>query len=242
MPDNQVQQSPSPSEVGFQLHRRSVLKGAAAVGGVAAFGALAAACGSDDDDTSADSGSDSGDGAAAASGTVRVGSNYSDAKTNEALKASLAALPNPDLTIEINEVDHNSYQEQITAYMQDPPDDVAPWFAAFRLVPLASTGLLLDISDVWTDSLDSVLSEGFKGASTYDGKQYLVPWSFYSWQIHYRKSVWEELGATPPETWEELLTLCETLQAAGREYSISMLRTISRKQHGLNSRSSGSCR
>ncbi len=214
MPDNQVQQSPSPSEVGFHLHRRSVLKGAAAVGGVAAFGALAAACGSDDDETSAGSGD--GDGAAAAaSGTVRVGSNYSDAKPNEALKAVLDGFPNKDVTIELNEVDHTTYQEQIVAYMQDPPDDVAPWFASFRLVPLASTGLLLDLSDVWTDSLDSVLSEGFKGASTYDGKQYLVPWTFYSWGIHYRKSVWESLGATPPETWEELLTLCETLQAAG---------------------------
>lgn len=212
MPDDQVQQSPSPSAVGFQLHRRSVLKGAAAIGGVAAFGALAAACGSDDE-SSSDSGS--GEGAAAASGTVRVGSNYSDEKPNEALKAVLDALPNKDITIELNEVDHNTYQEQITAYMQDPPDDVAPWFAAYRLVPLASAGLLTDISDVWTDSLDSVLSEGFKGASTYDGKQYLVPWSFYSWGIHYRKSVWESVGATPPETWEELLTLCETLQAAG---------------------------
>ena len=88
MPDDQVQQSPSPSAVGFQLHRRSVLKGAAAIGGVAAFGALAAACGSDDE-SSSDSGS--GEGAAAASGTVRVGSNYSDEKPNEALKAVLDA-------------------------------------------------------------------------------------------------------------------------------------------------------
>jgi multiple sugar transport system substrate-binding protein len=205
---DQVRQSPSPSEVGFQLHRRSVLKGAAALGGVAAFGGILAACG-DDDDTAG-----SGDGGPA-SGTVRVGSNYSDAKPNEALKAALDALPNEDITIELNEVDHNTYQETITSYMQDPPDDVAPWFAAYRLVPLASAGLLTDISDVWTDSLDSVLSEGFKGASTYDGKQYLVPWSFYSWGIHYRKSVWESVGATPPETWDELLALCETLDGLG---------------------------
>ena len=176
---------------------------------------MLAACGSDD---ATDAGAGDGDGggeAAAASGTVRVGSNYSDAKPNEALKAALDAFPNKDVTIELNEVDHNTYQEQIVAYMQDPPDDVAPWFAAYRLVPLASAGLLLDISDVWTNSLDDVLSSGFKQASTYDGKQYLVPWTFYSWGIHYRKSVWESVGATPPEDWDGLLALCEELQGQG---------------------------
>ncbi len=112
-------------------------------------------------------------------------------------------------------MDHNTYEQQIVGYMQDPPDDVAPWFASFRLQPLAAPGLLMDISDVWTEKLDSQLSSGFKDAASYDGKQYAVPWTFYSWAIHYRKSVWEELGATPPETFEELLELCETLQAAG---------------------------
>ncbi len=44
----ETRQSPSPSEVGFTVDRRNVLKGAAAVSGVAAFGGLLAACGSDD--------------------------------------------------------------------------------------------------------------------------------------------------------------------------------------------------
>ncbi len=208
-----VQRSPNPSRVGFPLTRRKFL-----VGGASAVGAAAvlAACGSDDDST--DAGSDNGGGAfemGTASGTVRVGSNYSDAKPNEALKAVLDSFPNENVTIELNEVDHNTYQEQIVAYMQDPPDDVAPWFAAYRLVPLASAGLLMDISDVWTGMLDDVLSGGFKQASTYDGKQYLVPWTFYSWGIHYRKSVWDSVGATPPEDWDGLLALCNELQGQG---------------------------
>ncbi len=211
----ETQQSPSPSEVGFVLGRRNVIKGAAAVGGAAAFGGFLAACGSDDGgDAGADGSGDDG-GSAGATGVVRVASNYSDAKPNEGLKAALETIPNENITIELNEVDHNTYQEQIVAYMQDPPDDVAPWFAAFRLVPLASQGLLLDISDVWTEKLDDKLSGGFKQASTYDGKQYAVPWTFYSWGIHYRKSVWEANGWTPPGTWEELLTLCEEIQGAG---------------------------
>ena len=199
-----VRRSPSPSEVGFHLSRRKFLVASAGTVGAAAF---LAACGDDSSTAATDGG--------AASGVLRVGSNYSDEKPNEALRAALDAFPNKDVTIELNEVDHNTYQEQIVAYMQDPPDDVAPWFAAYRLVPLASAGLLKDISSVWTDSLDDVLSSGFKQASTYDGAQYLVPWTFYSWGIHYRKSVWDSVGATPPGTWDELLALCAELQGQG---------------------------
>ncbi len=198
----EFQQSPSPSEVGFALGRRDVLKGAAALGGIAAFSGVLAACGGGDD-------------AGSASGTIRVGSNYSNELPNAGLRAALDSLPNDDLTIELNEVDHNTYQEQIVAYLQDPPDDVAPWFAGFRLQALASQDLLLDISDVWTDGLDDVLSGGFKQASTYEGKQYFVPWTYYSWQVHYRKSVWDAIGAVPPATFDELLALCETLDGMG---------------------------
>ncbi len=206
----ETQQSPSQPEVGFVLGRRNVIKGAAALGGAAAFGGILAACGSDDDGETTDDG-----GAAAASGVLRVGSNYSNERENEALRAALDAFPNKDVTIELNEVDHNTYQEQILGYMQDPPDDVAPWFASNRLAPLASAGLLLDVSDVWTEELDSEQSEGFKEASSFEGDQYFVPWTFYSWAIYYRKSVWDSVGATPPETFEELLALCETLQGLG---------------------------
>ncbi len=205
-----VQRSPSPSQVGFPLTRRRFIAGSTSALAMAAF---LAACG--DDETEAGSGGEGAGEPGTASGTLRVGSNYSDAKPNEALKAVLDAFPNENVTIELNEVDHNTYQEQIVAYMQDPPDDVAPWFAAYRLVPLASAGLLMDISDVWTNQLDGILSEGFKQASTYDGKQYLVPWTFYSWGVHYRKSVWDSVGATPPETYEDLLALCEELQGQG---------------------------
>ncbi|MGI9610779.1 MAG: hypothetical protein ACR2NL_10850, partial [Acidimicrobiia bacterium] len=158
--------SPSPSEVGFVLGRRNVMKGAAALGGAAAFSGFLAACGSDDDAGSSDDSSDDG-GGEAASGVLRVGSNYSNERENEALRAALDAFPNSDVTIELNEVDHNTYQEQIVAYMQDPPDDVAPWFASFRLVPLASAGLLKDISSVWDNVVGGEQSDGFKQASSY---------------------------------------------------------------------------
>jgi multiple sugar transport system substrate-binding protein/raffinose/stachyose/melibiose transport system substrate-binding protein len=51
--------------------------------------------------------------------------------------------------------------------------------------------------------------------SEVDGKAYFLPSSWYWWAMFYRKSIFEEQGITPPETWDELLTACDTLNGAG---------------------------
>ena len=60
------------------------------------------------------------------------------------------------------------------------------------------------------------MSEGFKLASTGDdGKQYFVPWTYYCWGIHYRPSLFEENGWTPPTTMDELMSLAADMQDKG---------------------------
>ena len=208
--------SPSPSAVGIPLFgRRRFLAGTA----TAAAGAAAlAACGSDDD--SADSGSAgteaptsdaTSDSTAAAdtSGVVTFGSNYSDEKPKAGIEAAIAAT---GITAEINTIDHNSYQENFNTYVQQP-DDVLAWFAGYRMRAFAAKGVVGDISDVWSD-ID--MSEGFKSASTgRDGKQYFVPFYFYAWGVHYRKSLFEENGYEIPTDWAGMLALCEQMQADG---------------------------
>ena len=86
------------------------------------------------------------------------------------------------------------------------PDDVFTWFSGYRMRFFAEKGLTGDISDVWANLPD--FSESFKAASTgNDGKQYLVPTSYYPWAIHYRKSLFEEKGYTIPTTKDELIAL-----------------------------------
>ena len=78
----------------------------------------------------------------------------------------------------------------------------------------ADQGLVGDISDVWANLPD--FCEGFKSASTgHDGKQYFVPFYFYPWAVHYRKSLFEENGYTVPTTWDEFMALCEQMQTDG---------------------------
>jgi multiple sugar transport system substrate-binding protein len=193
--------SPSPSVYGYTLSRRGVVKGAV---GAAALGlglprGLARA--------QVELGT--------ASGELTVGSNYSNDLPREALHASIEALPNENITVRLNEVDHNTFQENITTYLQNP-DDVIPWFAGYRMQFFAAQGLLGPIDDVWAAGLNDTMSEGFKLASTgQDGQLYFVPMSYYCWGIHYRPSLFAENEWTPPTTMDELMSLASSMQDAG---------------------------
>ncbi len=193
--------SPSPSRFGYSLGRRSVLKGAA--------GAAALGMGLRGGLTSAQVSPGT------ATGEVTLGSNYSNALPQQALAAAVAALPNAGITVAINEVDHNTFQENITTYLQNP-DDVIPWFAGYRMRFFAAQELLGDITDVWAAGLNDNLAEGFKVASTGDdGLQYFVPWTYYCWGIHYRPSLFEANSWTVPTTLDELMSLASDMQDAG---------------------------
>jgi multiple sugar transport system substrate-binding protein len=213
------QGSPSPSKVGYPLFgRRKLLLGAA---GAVGIGAVIAACGSDDEPASTEAATDdapAGTEAAAAEepagdlGMVTFGSNYSDEVPKAGLAAAIAAT---GIDAEINTVDHNTYQENFNTYIQQP-DDVMAWFAGYRMRAFASKGVVGDISDVWAADLDDDMSAGFKSASTgLDGNQYFVPFYFYAWGVHYRKSLFEENGYDIPTTWDEFLALNAQMEADG---------------------------
>ena len=193
--------SPSPSAFGYSLGRRGVLKGAA---GATALGlGLRAGLSSAQVEPGI------------ATGELTVGSNFSNALPKEGLHAAVDAFPNKNVTISLNEVDHNTFQENITTYLQNP-DDVIPWFAGYRMQFFAAQELLGDITDVWDAGLTDVHTEGFKLASTgQDDKLYFVPFFYYCWGIHYRPSLFEENGWTVPATMEELTALADNMQTAG---------------------------
>ena len=193
--------SPSPSRFGYTLNRRNVMKGAV---GAAALG-LSLPAGLTRAQVEL----------GAATGDVTLGSNYSNALPQEGLVAAVEALPNKNVTVIINDVDHNTFQENITTYLQNP-DDVIPWFAGYRMRFFAAQELLGDITDVWDAGLNDLLGEGFKVASTGDdGKQYFVPWTYYIWGIYYRPSLFEENGWTVPATLEDLQSLASNMQDKG---------------------------
>ena len=117
--------SPSPSLFGMPLPRRTVLRTAAAAGLLAGAPALAA-CGGDDE---------GGGGDGPATGEVTFGSNETGTTFAKQRQAAIADFQtkNAGLTVKINEIDHNTFQENINNYLQGNPDDVFTWFAGYRM-------------------------------------------------------------------------------------------------------------
>jgi multiple sugar transport system substrate-binding protein len=206
-PSDPRRRGPAPAILELpRLTRRSALRssllGAAAIYGLAG-------CGGDDD-------GDGGGGGGKPSGTVSFGSNYSDPVPKKAINTTMDRFTRQSgVKVDMNEVDHNTFQEQINNYLQGQPDDVFTWFAGYRMQFFAERGLVGDVSDVW-DEIGGQFSDAFKEASTgKDGKQYFVPFYNYAWAVWYRRSVFEEHGWKPAKTWDEFIALCKQIQSDG---------------------------
>ena len=190
-----------------QLTRRGALAAAGAAGLTAALGGLTAGRASG----AIPSGS-----LAHLAGTVSFGSNASDPVPKKAYENVFAAFTKQTGTkVNVNTVDHNTFQEQINTYLQGQPQDVFTWFAGYRMQFFAQKNLLTPIDDVWA-SLKPHFSSGMQAASKgLDGHFYFVPIYNYPWAVFYRKSVFKAHGYTIPKTWDQLLALAKKMKTDG---------------------------
>jgi multiple sugar transport system substrate-binding protein len=214
------------------ITRRKVLGGIAGVAGLAAVPSLIAACGPSGAASSAPAASTGGGASAAPGGStapagstaagpsltgeVTLGSNYSDEVPKKAMQAAADSFTaKTGIPVKINTVDHGTFQNQISSYLQGTPDDVWTWFSGFRMRFFAAQGLATDISDVWA-KLEPHYGEAFKVGSTGDdGKQYFVPIYLYPWAVFYRKSVFADKGYEIPTTFDQLKTLATKIKSDG---------------------------
>ncbi|MEM7117619.1 MAG: extracellular solute-binding protein [Chloroflexota bacterium] len=98
----------------------------------------------------------------------------------------------------------------------DPPPDVVSSLLVGVLRERVEAGGIADISDLWQEQgWDDAFPASLKEWVTFDDKQYFVPLAIQWNGIFYRRDVMAEAGVAPPTTWEELLTACDTLNAAG---------------------------
>jgi multiple sugar transport system substrate-binding protein len=192
------------------LTRRSALKG---IGGLAAaIGApasLIAACSS-----SSTKGTTPNTGAATAA--ITFGSNYSDPSTEAAFKSLCqAATASSKVPITINTVDHDTFQNNISSYLQGTPDSLATWFAGYRLQFFAAQGLLAPIDDVWEKIGGNFNTAAQNLSKGIDGHYYMVPLYNYPWVVFYNKSVFAAKGYTVPTTWDDFIALCKKMKSDG---------------------------
>ena len=203
---------PPSARVTIAASRRSFLRSAALGGALLASPSLLAACG--------------GDSGGGSTKTVKFGVNEAKGSgpAYERMKGFADAYAKKSgVKVSANYVDHNTFQESITTYLQGSPDDVFAWFAGYRMQQFAEDGLLTDLSDLWP--IDG-MGDAFKEASTSsDGKQYLVPYDYYPWAVFYSKSVFEKNSWAPPETYDDMIALAQDMQGRGSRRSRSATRT-----------------
>jgi multiple sugar transport system substrate-binding protein len=193
---------------GPTVDRRIMLKGLLGAAGVAALPTLAACSSSKSSSTTT---------GGAATGTVSLGSNASDAVPKKAFQAVYDAFQtkSPGISVKVNTKDHQTFQADINSYLQGTPDDVFTWFAGYRMQFFAAKGLSNKMNDVWDSigsSFPSSVHDLSKGA---DGNYYFVPLYYYPWAVFYRKSVFAAKGYTVPTTWNDFVTLCEKMKNDG---------------------------
>jgi multiple sugar transport system substrate-binding protein len=228
MANSEAPRSPDgPSPSNPIVTRRRVLGGMAGIAGLASVPSLIAACspaattapsvgGAASQPPAASTPPAASGSAVAATGETTLGSNYSDAVPKKAMQDAVDSFTaKTGITVKVNTVDHGTFQDQISSYLQGTPDDVWTWFSGFRMRFFAAQGLATDISDVW-GTIGTHFSDAFKvGSSGDDGKQYFVPIYLYPWAVFYRKSVFADKGYAIPKTFDEMKTLAAKIKTDG---------------------------
>jgi multiple sugar transport system substrate-binding protein len=209
-----VTETPSTPARSGAFSRRSAIKGLATATGLAVVPGALAACSSSS--TSGGTSSATAASSSSAGGSISFGSNYSDPAPKKAFASLITgAQTSTGVKVAINTVDHNTFQNDITSYLQGTPNDLATWFAGYRMQYFAAQGLLEPIDDVWAkigSNFDAATSSLCKGL---DGHYYFVPIYNYPWVVFYNKSTFSSKGYTVPTTWDQLITLAKKMQKDG---------------------------
>lgn len=190
----------------LDLSRRDILK----IAGYGSLAAFIAACGGGTSTTTTGS-------VTAKGGTMSIGSNASDKGVKQGLQDIVDAFTsaNGGTKVKINTVDHGTFQNQITSYLQGTPEDVFTWFSGHRMRFFASKGLATPIDDVWS-SVKSNFTEGFANSvKGDDGHVYAIPTDYYPWAVFYRKDVFAAGGYKIPTNWDEFKALCVQMKKDG---------------------------
>jgi len=186
------------------LTRRDVLK----IAGYGSLAAFLAACGSTSTGSS---------GITATGGSMSLGSYASDPGSKAGVQAIVDAFTaaNGGTKVKINTVDHGTFQNQITSYLQGTPEDVFTWFSGHRMRFFADKGLATPIDDVWS-AVKSNYTAGFEASiKGNDGHAYAVPTDYYPWAVFYRKDVFAAHNYSIPTNWDDFKALCAKMKSDG---------------------------
>lgn len=124
---------------------------------------------------------------------------------------------NPNIRVSMEAVADEPYKDKIRAVMAsgDVPDVYFSWAGEFSW-KFAREGRALALDEYfygtdWKDFVINSATEPYK----WNGVLYGIPLRINAKFMAYSRSVFDQYGLSVPETWDELLGLCETLKSNG---------------------------
>lgn len=142
-------------------------------------------------------------------------SNAKELERLEQVKKDVEAKV-PGLTIELNGMEEQThrYQRLRAEMSQGNPPHIFNLFGGTDTIDFAKTGNLLDLTPILEELglKDQFLN---LGEFTVDGKVYGLPNAGYVEGIFYNKQIFKDAGVEVPKTWDELMTVSETLKSQG---------------------------
>ena len=116
----------------------------------------------------------------------------------------------PDVTIEMESFENESYKTKIKAAVaaNELPDIYFTGGGGFSSA-FVEAGKSMEL-DSYYDAYRDDLPESTLKYATYDGKLYGVPYVVSISGIFYNKAMFEQYGLTEPQTWDELIQVCQT--------------------------------
>ena len=99
--------------------------------------------------------------AATWAGTLVVNLNSADPAPRAAWEAVVQRFEreNPNIRVELNLYDHESYKRAIRNWLTGTPPDVVFWFAGNRMRQFVAPGLLEDVSDLFTADVSASMHQ-----------------------------------------------------------------------------------
>lgn len=157
---------------------------------------------------------------AASGGTLVVNANTADPAPRAAWQAAVKRFEseNPDIRVQFNIYDAESYKKSIRNWLTGAPPDVVFWYAGNRMRQLVTPGLLEDVSGTYTPEIKAAFHPSAIDLISLGGKQYGVPYTYYQIGLYFRRDVLDAAGVTePPRLWADLVAACDKLKARGIE-------------------------
>ncbi len=134
--------------------------------------------------------------ASAGTGLLVINSNNTDPAPRAAWQVVVDRFQreNPDLSVELNVYDHESYKKAIRGWLTSAPPDVVFWFAGNRMRQFVTPGLLEDLSDLYDADARARMHPSALELVSQGGRQFGVPYTYYQVGLYYRRDVLEAAG------------------------------------------------